>query len=322
MQAIVFEEAGDPAKVLKCLDVATPEAADRNVLVKVAARPIHPADLAFIRGQYRVRPSPPQIAGLEGAGVVVQSADGSPFVPGMRVAFRFSGSWADFAIVPADRLLEVPAGISDEVACQVSLNPLTAFGLLDEAAVKPGDWILLTAAASTVSNLVATMARARGVNVIGLVRGSASEGRTRCRADHVLSIDELDLIASILTLTGERRVSALLDSVGGPAIPKLFGALAAGGRIVAYGVQDREPAVVTNAMLIYSNLTWKGFGIDRWLSQAPDDAKARAIDELWSLIRDNTLRLPVASTHALAQFQDALAADARRGRIGKVLLVS
>ena len=68
MQAIIFDHAGEPADVLRHADAAMPTPVDNQVLVKVVARPIHPADLAFIRGQYRVRPQFPQAAGLEGAG--------------------------------------------------------------------------------------------------------------------------------------------------------------------------------------------------------------------------------------------------------------
>ena len=291
-----------------------------QVLVKVVARPIHPADLAFIRGQYRVRPQFPQAAGLEGAGVVVKSPANAPFPVGTRIAFRYPGSWAEYAAVPPERLIEVPTDITDDVACQISLNPITAWALLNEAKVRAGDWIMLTAAASTVSNLIAAMAERRGVNVIGVVRGTAADGRARSLANRVLSIDEPDLPGALSAIAGDRRIVALLDSVGGSNTPKLFPALAPGARIIAYGVQDREPAAVTNAMLIYSNLTWKGFGIDRWLSEFPDDQRARMIQELWSMIRDKTLTLPVASKHGLGQFRDALAADARSGRAGKVLL--
>src|SRR5262245_44410590 len=322
MQAIAFNEVGDPAKVLTCTDVPAPEGANDSVLVKVAARPIHPADLAFIRGQYRVRPSLPQVAGLEGAGIVVDSAPGSSFSVGQRVAFRCPGTWADVVCVPLDRLISVPSDLPNTVACQISLNPVTAFGLLDEAALQQGDWLLLTAATSTVSNLVAAIARARSIHVIGLVRGSAAEGKTRSCADHVLSTQDPELIGRIAKLTGGSRVSALLDSVGGPIVAKLFATLAAGRRIVAYGVQDREPAAVTNAMLIYSNLTWKGFGIDHWLSQKPAEMKAHMVDQLWSMIRDKALELPIAATFPLAKFRDALAVDAQPGRTGKVLLVS
>src|SRR5262249_32946164 len=104
MQAIAFNEVGDPAKVLTCTDLTAPEGANESLWVKLAARPIHPADLAFIRGQYRVRPSLPQVAGLEGAGIVVDSAPGSPFSVGQRVAFRCPGTWADIVSVPFDRL--------------------------------------------------------------------------------------------------------------------------------------------------------------------------------------------------------------------------
>lgn len=321
MRALVFNKAGEPANVLAFAELATPVAADQTALIKVAARPIHPADLAFIRGQYRVKPAYPQVAGLEGVGTVVESPAASPFTPGMKVAFRYPGAWAEFAAVPVERLIAVPDDVADEVACQISLNPLTAFGLLDEAAVKPGDWILLTAATSTVSNLVTGIAQARGVKVIGLVRGDAAEARLRSRAEHLLSVTEPDLAGAIDALTGGRRVSALLDSVGGPVLSILFATLAVGARIVAYGVQDRQPAAITNAMLIYANLTWKGFGIDRWLSLTPAEVRTRLIDELWSLIGERVVELSVASKHSLSAFQDALAADAAPGRKGKILLV-
>lgn len=319
MEAIIFDRAGEPADVLQHTDVAVP--ADNQALVKVVARPIHPADLAFIRGQYRVRPQFPQAAGLEGAGVVVKSPANAPFPVGTRVAFRYPGSWAEYTAVPPERLIEVPTDIADDVGCQISLNPITAWALLDEAKVSAGDWIMLTAATSTVSNLIAAMAKRRGVNVIGMVRGAAADGRARSLAGHVISISEPDLPGALSAIAGDRRIAALLDSVGGSNTPKLFPALASGARIIAYGVQDREPAAVTNAMLIYSNLIWKGFGIDRWLSECADDQRAWMIQELWSMFRDRTLTLPVASKHSLGQFRDALAADARSGRAGKVLLV-
>jgi NADPH:quinone reductase-like Zn-dependent oxidoreductase len=102
----------------------------------------------------------------------------------------------------------------------------------------------------------------------------------------------------------------------------LFETLEPGARIIAYGVQDRSPAAVTNAMLIYSNLTWQGFGIDRWLGQSSQTEIHGMFNELWSMVRDGSLRLPIASMHALAEFGDALKADATHGREGKVILVS
>lgn len=322
MQALIFNAAGDPANVLDCGEAAAPDGAADCVLVRATARPIQPADLAFIRGQYRIKPLFPQVAGLEGAGVIIDAPSNSQFRAGQRVAFRFPGAWAETVRVPLDRLIPVPADIADEIACQISLNGLTAIGLLEEAALRAGDWLMLTAGASTVSTLVAALAQARGINVIGLVRGPAAESKARCGTDHVLSTQDPGMAEQIAALTAGGGVSALLDSVGGPILPRLFTTLSAGARIVAYGVQDREPAAITNAMLIYSNLSWKGFGIDRWLSQTPAERRALFVDELWTMIRTGRLPLPVAGTYPLREFRNALLADAQPVRAGKILLVS
>jgi NADPH:quinone reductase len=321
MQALVFDRAGDPADALRLVDRALPPEQDGHVLVRVAARPVHPADLAFIRGQYRVRPDFPQVAGLEGVGTVIAGPAGPTFGPGSRVAFRWPGSWAEVAAVPLNRLMAVPPDISNDDASQISLNPVTAWALLEQAAVAPEDWIMLSAATSTVANLVAAMARQRGIRVIGLVRGEAVEARGRSLAEIILSTRDPELPSKVVGTTGARRVGAFIDSVGGPLVQKLIPALQAGGRIIAYGVQDRAPAEITNAMLIYSNLTWTGFGIDRYLSTLSDPAAAHMHGELWAMIRNATIALPIASRHALDDFSGALAADAQSGRRGKVLLV-
>lgn len=319
MQALVFDRAGEPADVLRIADIPDPVADGETALVRVAARPIHPADLAFIRGQYRLKPAFPQVAGLEGSGTVIASPSPA-FRPGVRVAFRYPGAWAEVAAVPIERLIAVPADIAEPLACQISLNPVTAWALLDESKAKAGDCIVLTAATSGVSNLVAQMAKRRGIHTIGVVRGDAGKDQTRSATDHVVSVRDANLGKSIANLTGKAPIAALLDSVGGPLVAKLMASLAPGAHIVAYGVQDREPAEINNAMLIYSNLTWKGFGIDRWLSQQSAEVRTAMIAEIWTMIRDRGLSLPINSSHHFAAFSDALVADGKPGRRGKVIL--
>jgi NADPH2:quinone reductase len=319
MQALVFDRAGEPADVLRVADIPDPVTDNETVLVRAAARPIHPADLAFIRGQYRLRPVFPQVAGLEASGTVIASPNPA-FRPGMRVAFRYPGAWAEIAAVPVERLIAVPADIAEPLACQISLNPVTAWALLDESDAKAGDWIVQTAATSVVSNLIAQIAKQRGIHTIGVVRGDADEGGTRSAADHVVSVRDPDLGERIAHLTGNAPITALLDSVGGPLVARLMASLGPGANIVAYGVQDREPAAITNAMLIYSNLTWKGFGIDRWLSQQSVAVRAAMMSDIWTMIRAGALSLPIDSSHRLADFADALAADRMPGRVGKVIL--
>jgi NADPH2:quinone reductase len=216
----------------------------------------------------------------------------------------------ELAVSPSSRLIEVPEDMSHEIACQMSLNPVTGWALLREARCTSGDWILITAATSTVSNIVGAIARKRGIKVIGLVRGDEAAARPRCTADHVLSVDRPSLSVDIGQISGDRRIRALLDSVGGQLVQRLFETLTPGARIIAYGVQDQSPIPVTNATLIYSNLIWEGFGIDYWLEQLGNSEVQKMHEKLWSMVRDRTLVLPVSSTHTLEEFGDALRADA------------
>jgi proline iminopeptidase len=225
-----------------------------------------------------IRPTFPQIAGPEGLGTVVREAEGGLFRVGTRVAFRSPGSWAELAAVPEGRLIAVPDDITDMIGCQIALNPLTAWALLEECKAAPGDCILLTAATSTVSNVVASIARTRGIETVGLVRGDASQKASRSKAQRIISVDDSRMLESINDAAGGRRIAALLDSVGGATLTTLMGTLAPGAHILAYGVQDRQPAAITNAMMIYSNLTWKGFGqLTRVYksASAPEAADAR-----------------------------------------------
>jgi NADPH:quinone reductase len=321
VKALVFEQAGAPLDTLQYRDVNDPKPKPGQVLVMVDARPIHPADRAFIRGQYRVRPEFPQVAGLEGVGTIVESGMEVDWEVGTRVAFRAPGSWAELVAVPVDRLIRVPEGIDNATACQVSLNPLTAFGLLQAAAVESGEWLVITAATSTVSNVIGTIARERDIHTIGLVRGDPMASAQRCNVDSVLSFDRTQIVADILDVTGGSRPVAILDSVGGPAVSRLIPALRPGGTVIAYGVQSNEPAMITNAMMIYANLTWKGFGIDRWLSQNKLEVTSWIETQLWPIIRAGKLDLPVVGSYPLPDFVHALRDDERSGRRGKVLLL-
>jgi hypothetical protein len=170
MRAAIFREPGDPATVLTVQDVAPPEPASGEVVVDVDASVIQPADLMFIRGSYRIRPTFPQVAGLEGTGLVVSTGAGVAITLGTRVAFRHAGTWAERVAVPAERCYIVPGGVAIDTAAQFALNPVTAWALLDELTVAPGDWIAVSALRSAIARLVTAIAERRGQLVLGLSR--------------------------------------------------------------------------------------------------------------------------------------------------------
>ncbi len=303
MDALLFEKAGDPAEVLAFGAVVAPRLAAGQVLIAVEARPIHPADLAFIRGTYRLPPHFPQVAGLSGAGRVVAAAPEVPLTPGTRVAFRWPGAWAEQVAVPVERTIVVPDDISIEDAAQLPLNPITAWGLLDMADVRPGDVIAITAPTSSVSRITRALAEARGVHVIEIGRNGATSPE----------------LARLRALSAGAGLAALIDSVGGALVERLLPELREGATIVTYGTLSPDPIRVHNATIVYRNLTWKGFGIDRWLSTLSSIERARMLDALWNGLRSRTYELPVTSRVALRDFAHGLAL-AQSASDGKVLL--
>ncbi len=212
--------------------------------------------------------------------MVVESAPPAGLQPGTRVAFRHPGCWAEHIVVPAASCYVVPDDVPVELAAQFSLNPVTAWALLDEVGAASGEWVAVSAARSAVARLVADLASSRGVQVIGLARPSGADQL----GFPVLHTDQPDLATALLERTGGAGLAGFLDSVGGDVLAAVLPALRPGGTIVSYGVLDNTPVPVRNSDLIYRNLTWKGYGIDHWLATAAHrrDDMAR---ELWSLIR-------------------------------------
>jgi NADPH:quinone reductase-like Zn-dependent oxidoreductase len=313
--AAVFQEPGEPADVLHVRDVPPPEPGPDDVLVRVDASVVQPADAMFIRGRYRIRPNLPQVAGLEGTGIVVAAGPRAMIVAGTRVAFRHPGAWAELVAVPAERCYVVPEEIATDSAAQFALNPVTAWALLDEVGVRPGDWLLLDAARSAVARIVGSIAQWRGVRVLGVARPADGDAL----GYSLLTSSGPALAADIDAATGGELVAGFLDSVGGPVISAVLPALRQGATIVSYGVLDDAPIAVRNSDLIYSNLTWKGFGIDHWLATATDRREAMAT-ELWRLLSDGVVELPVAARFPLDDIGRAVAAAATSVPGAKVLV--
>src|SRR5258708_13379759 len=152
MSALAFNKTGVPEEGLQVIEKERPIPAAGEVLVKVLASPFNPADTFFIRGTYRFQPTfPDEIAGFEGAGIV-ESAGKDAAVPiGSLVAFFYRKTWAEYTVVPAAELAVLPGDFPIEKTAQFSLNPFTAWALLDAAQPPAGEWMLLTGPNSSVS---------------------------------------------------------------------------------------------------------------------------------------------------------------------------
>lgn len=316
MKAVIFDQIGQAAEVLRLGEVDAPTAGAGELLIRVAARPIHPADLLFIGGRYRVKPVFPQVAGFDGVGAIVASGVGvSDFTTGERVAFRSPGAWAELATVPAAKVYRVPDGIPNEVACQFPLNPLTAWGLLDECLLVPGSRLLITAGRSVVARLLTALSQRRGIEPFLLVR--EANGYRVLAGDGESSLAGGEGVTE--TLAG-LSFHAAIDAVGGPASLALIDAIEAGGRLITYGLLDDAPLTLKSSTLLFKNLHWQGFGVDAWLARIPPAELAAACTELWALLRESPKLLPVVARFDLDQISEAIATLNDNHQPGKILL--
>jgi NADPH2:quinone reductase len=237
MRAIRFSETGGPERLT--LDEAPlPEPGAGEVRVAVRFAGVNFLDVYFRSGLYDPGPLP-AIAGKEGMGVIdAVGAAVRDFVPGERVAFAEArGSYAEHAILPASRLLRVPAGLSDEAAAALPIQGMTADYLVRTiAAAAHGKTVLVHAAAGGVGRLAVQLAKAAGATVFGTCSTAAKEAIAReSGADEVFRYTEVDFAEAALAATGGRGCDVVFDSVGRETFVKSVRATRMRGTVVLFG---------------------------------------------------------------------------------------
>lgn len=320
MKALIFEEVGTPDDVLLIQEINIPEPANGEVRVKMLASPINPADLLFINGKYRIKPQFPQTAGLEGIGVIDKVPGNSQLNTNTLVAFRHKGLWAEYAIVPENKLTPLPDNFPIDKGSQFSLNPITAYALLEEADIEPGEWLLINAGNSAVSKIITQLARLRGIKTIVVVRNEKeAEGIGFLGATEVLTSQAGNMAQRILEITDNRGLSGILDAVGDDLLSELLTVMAPFGKVISYGLLGKGNVTYHNSTVIFKNLTITGFGIDAWLSKKGEEVHS-IHKSLIETIANPEFQMPVAAVFPMTNFHKAFEYLRNNANEGKVLI--
>ena len=270
MKAIVFRELGKLEKVTTVEEVSVPKIQHGEVLIRVRASSIHPADAMFVAGRYRLTPQLPQIAGIEGVGEIVQvdenAGSSDRLKVGDRVGFLHPGTWCEFVCVPTENVYRLSSTLTWSESALCLLNPLSALGLIESSGLKSGDFGIVTAAGSNVGRWMATLARSKSINLLGIVRSSNARLDLEALGFHKIfeesSVDSITL----RTISGGGTAAAI-DCVGGAQAQTAFDSLSNGGKMILYGDLTNIPISVPNSSIIYRNLTISGFGIRAYIKQ-------------------------------------------------------
>ncbi len=321
MKAAQFEKLGLPTEVIKVVDLPVPEPAPGEVRIKVTKANIIPADIMFIQGMYGLRPQLPQIGGFEGTGTVDACGDGVEMAEGTGVIFTAQGAWTEYVCVPAKTVIPKPPVMSDDIACQAFVNPFTAYGMLMEADLQAGDWLLLTASASAFSKFVIQLAAQRGINVIGTVRRDEQKQQLLdLGAKAIINEKTEHLYKAVKTATEGIMVKAAFDAVGGELGDKVLNVLQMNGKMFVYGLLSLQPIPLNSGLLIFKNLTVKGFWLSTWMANLTKEQRMTIVPEILTMLTKQELKADVDAYYGIDDIIKAIEHMEAPGRSGKILL--
>jgi NADPH2:quinone reductase len=321
MKAIQITEFGD-ADQLKYVDLPDPVAGPGGVLVQVKAAGVNFADIYSRRGQYP-GPDLPRILGQEGAGIVAALGEGvTDFAVGDAVAWSgVPQAYAELAVVPAARLIKMPAGVDPQVGAAALLQGMTAHYLCHATyPVKPGDRVLVHAGAGGVGLLLIQMVKRLGGYVYTTVSTPAKAALAKeAGADEVILYSDVDFAEEIKRATNGQGVDVVYDAVGATTFDQSIASLKHRGMMVLYGqASGPVPPVPLSVLNAGSYFLTRPTLVD--YAATREELEQRSGDVLrW--IASGELKLRVEHVFPLAQAAEAHRALEGRVTTGKVVLV-
>jgi NADPH:quinone reductase len=321
MRAIRVHEYGGP-EAMRLEELPTPKPGEGQALVRIEAAGLNYIDTYQRSGAYKGQLPLP--LGLEGAGVVEAVGSGVTTVrAGDRVAWTgVPGSYANYNVVPADRLVALPAGVDSRAGASAMLQGMTAHYLAHSTyPLKSGDACLVHAAAGGVGLLLCQMARRAGARVIGTVSTEEKAKLAREAGAHeVILYSRQDFEAEVNRLTGGKKLQVVYDAVGRDTFEKSLNCLAMRGYMVLYGAASGPVAPLDPQVLnAKGSLFLTRPSLFHYI--ATRDDLVRRATEVLTWIQKGELKLRIGATFPLAEAAQAHRDLEGRKTTGKVLLI-
>ena len=320
MKAIQVQKTGGP-EVLTRVDLPVPKPKANEAVVKIAASGVNFIDVYFREGRYPA--SLPFTDGQEAAGTVTEvGGDVKTVKVGDRVAYcNVLGSYAEYAAVPAERLVHVPDKVTDQQAAAAMLQGMTAHYLINSAyPLKKGETALIHAAAGGVGLLLVQMARNIGARVIGTV-GSEEKAKLarEAGADEVILYNTQDFETETKRLADGKGVHVVYDGVGKTTFEKGLNVLRPRGYMVLFGgasgpVAPFDPIILSQKGSLFVTRP----SLIHYVALREELEKRSG--EVFAMIEAGKLKLRISRTYKLEEGQQAHRDLEGRKTTGKILL--
>ena len=327
MKSIQIDRYGGP-EVLIHRDIAVPSPAANEVLIRITHAGINFMDIHTREGKYAksqtYKVGLPTTLGMEGAGEIVTAGEGAAdFKPGDRVAYCIAwGSYAEYAVVPAFRVVKVPAALPLEMAAASVFHGFTAHYLVhDVGRLGPGVSCLVHAASGGIGQILIQLAKRLGETVYATTstHDKAQVARER-GADLAVLYEDGRFADAIREATGGRGVDVVFDSIGKATLRDSFRATRKRGLVVAYGsvsgsVTDLDPIELGEAGSLFLTRP-------RLADHLPDAATTRRrAHDIFAALLDGSLKISIAGRYTLDDVEASHAELEERRMIGKPVLI-
>jgi NADPH:quinone reductase-like Zn-dependent oxidoreductase len=321
-----FHQYGDPT-VLKIEDLDVPPPAGDEVQIEVKSIGLNRAEVMFRTHAYLQEAQFPSRLGYEAAGIVktvgtsvtgFKKDDVVSLIPPTDVA-RW-GTYGELANVPARNLVKHPENISFEQAAASWMQYVTAWGaLIEQAKLTAGDFVIVTAASSSVGIAAFQIAKAVGATIIATTRTQTKrQALIEHGANHVVVTDEEDLVARVMDITSGVGARVVFDPVGGPFFVPLTSSMAHGGILLEYGALSTEPTPFPLFTVLGKSLTLKGYLNGEITNNEAALERAKAF--ITKGLSSGQLKPVIARTFPLEQIQEATRFLESNAQIGKVVV--
>ncbi len=298
-----------------------------EVLIRMEAAPCNPSDIAFIRGGYNIKKKLPAVPGFEGAGVVVKTGDNVQSLSGKRVS-SFSqsdadGTWAEYFISKAEDCIVIKDGLNFEQAASLSINPFTAYGLVEMALNNNCSAIIQNAGGGQIAAFIRTLADLKGLQTINIVRKEESVNSLKAAGvSHVLDSSRINFKEELKTLAFQLNATMAFDAVGSEQTGILLQAMPPRAKVVLYGglagglIGGIEPFDI-----IFRDKKLIGFNLTDWKSAKSKADFEKITSQLQEWMIGGVLKSQIQAIFKLDEFVNGLRTYIKSMSAGKILFV-
>lgn len=310
---------------LKTEEVSLPLPEDNEVVVEMHAATCNPSDIAFIRGIYNVVKPIPAIPGFEASGSVIKTGANTVNLLGKRVSCfvqsNKSGTWAEQFIVHKDDIIVLGDDMDMDQAAAFSVNPFTAYGLIQIASQRESEAIIQNASGGQVASFVRKLAELNNIKVIDIVRKPETAAILKQENQFTLCESDEDFFDQLKELAHTLNATTAFDAVGSTLSGQMFNAMPPDAELVVYGGLSGKRMTDINEMdIIFQNKLISGFNLLDWKNELDEEEFETIAGKMESMFTKSILKTRFQGMTSLDEIKGGLKAYIGNMSGGKLLI--